>query len=194
MAVNVEKQAKDLYLYSLRKNSILTWADKLRDIIRYKEILNEVSFFSTLNLQNGIVKIEPSGRYIGHEYAPLVKSGFTFSEIAILLKSEIVLFENEFGEPTLTLHDIDKLDEVVYKYNRMISSNLDMTDEKKLDHLKQTATVLHFTLAKSITLKAQTSGFCTLTFAHDNNKTSEFCTIFSEEEILLLEKVNNSIK
>ncbi|MEO2202178.1 hypothetical protein ABGV42_00285 [Paenibacillus pabuli] len=194
MAVNVEKQAKDAYLYGLRKNSILNWTEELRKIVQYKDILKEVSFFSTLALQNGIVKIEPSGRYIGHKYAPLVKSGFTFTEIAVLLKSEIAFFENEYGEVNLATHEIDKLNEVAYKYNRILTSNLDMNDEVKLNRLSQTASVLFFTLANSVTLKAQSNGSCTLTFANDNNKTNEYNTIFSEEEILLLEKVNDSIK
>lgn len=191
---NKARESKDAFVHNLRKNDVLNWTSRLGDILEYKNILEECDPLSTLELQNGIVKVMPSGKYIGHKYTPHVKAGFTFSDMSILMRSEILLFEEEYGEVLLTPNDISRLNEIVYRYNRTAFDRLDMSDAKKLIHLKQSAMCLHFLLATTIRVKNQGNGWCTLTFKNSNYSTKDLCTIFTDEEMELLEKVNKSLQ
>lgn len=187
------KEDKYAYLYKLRRNNILNWTEDLINISKYKKILKECSLASTLTIESGIVKINPIGCYIGHKFVPHVKVGFNFYEIATILKSKIVEFENEYGELSLNDEDIYKLRQIIYKFNRTKSIKLDMADKKQLTHLEQSAEVLYYLLSGGVIFEKQINGWCTLTFSNTDTR-KDYCTIFDEDEIELLETINKAIK
>lgn len=190
---NCNKDSVKAFLYKLRRNNILTWIERLQDINRYKDILSECVFDSILSVDSGVVRIEPSGHYIGHRFAPYVKHGIKFYELAIIMKYEIVEFEYKYGDIPLYDFELEELKQIVYLYNRKISSDLDINDKKNLIHLEDTAEVLHYLLAPSVILNSKVNGWCTLTFTQEDNKKKDYCTIFTEEQINLLERVNKLI-
>jgi hypothetical protein len=186
------KKDKDAWLHNLRKNSVLTWVEELENVLKYKDILDTAPLSSSLETESGIVKIVPGNRYIGHTFIPYFKAGFTFLEVSVLLRARIVLFESQYGKIILSDKEIYNLKELVYQFNRQFSS-VDMLDKKKLIHLEHSAEVLYYLMGTTITLDAQTNGCCTLTFTNGGITTKDYCTIFTEDQIRLLTKVNNSI-
>jgi hypothetical protein len=185
---------KNSFLYKIRKNNILNWVYDLEEIIKYKDILNTCNFNSTLEIESGIVKINPIGRYLSHKFVDHVKRGFNFYELCIVMKHKIISFESYYGMFNLSEEDIEKVKQIIYKYNRLVFDKLDINDKKKLIHIEQTAEVLHYMLVPSVILENIENGWCSLTFTVDNNKKKDYCTIFSVEELELLEKVNKLIQ
>ena len=188
-----EKISKDAYLYRLRGNRILNWIDDLQYVNRYKRILKECTLSSTLEFESGIVRIDPIGTYIGHKFVPHVKSGFSFYELSVIMRYEIIKFEDEYGEILLSENEIEELKQIIYMYNRMKHDKLDMSDRKKLIHLEQSSIVLYYLLASSVILKSEMNGWCSLTFTVQGEVKKEYCTIFNEEQIKLLERVSMAI-
>lgn len=187
-----EEIEKDAWLYSLRKNNILIWVAELESVTRFSDILNTCPVNSTLEIESGIVKIEPNGRYIGHQFVPHVNAGFGFSEISILLRSRIIEFEDEYGKINLSEKDLHNLRQLVYQFNRQVPT-VDISDKNKLNQLEQSAEVLYYLLSRRIILDTQGNGCCSLIFTLNNNSRKDYCTIFTEEQIALLKRVNNSI-
>lgn len=188
-----DDSVKDLFVSKLRRNSILTWIEKLEDVNKYKEILRDSSISSTLHIESGIVRVDPSGRYLSHRFVPHVKNGFSFVELSVILRHYVLSFEDEYGVVLLSDNDISSLKNIVYKYNRTVHGKIDMTDKKKLIHIDQSAEVLYYLITSKVIFKAEINGWCTLTFVNNNNSRNEYCTIFTEEEISVLEKVNRSL-
>jgi hypothetical protein len=183
---------KDAWSHNVRKNSVLTWVEELENVLKYKDILDTAPLSSYLETESGLVKVVPINRYIGHTFMPYFKAGFTFLEVSVLLRARIVLFESEYGKVVLSEKEIHDLRHLMYQFNRQfVSAN--MSDKKKLMHLEQSAEVLYYVLGSTITMDFQINGWCTLTFANNGNSTKDYCTIFTEDQIRLLTKVNNSI-
>ena len=132
------------YLYKLRKNNVLNWVETLEDIIKYKEILKKCSLTSKLSVVNGIVSIDSGRYYISHKFVPHVKAGFNFDDLAIIMRYEIIKFEDEYGEVNISETDIYKLKKIIYKFNKIKYSDLDMEDKKLLIHLEDSALILQY--------------------------------------------------
>lgn len=190
----MSRDNKDAYLYKLRKNNILNWISDLEEINTYKSVLTECTPNSTLSIESGIVKISPSNRYISHKYVPHVKHGFNFQELSIIMKYKIIEFEDKYGEVNLSDNELYELKQIVYEYNRILCSDLNMEDKKKLIHLEQSAEVLHYLLTPSVVLNNLVNGWCNLTFTNGDMRKKDYCTIFTYEQINILEKVNKSIQ
>lgn len=184
---------RDSRRFSLRRNDILNWVEKLEKVSQYLDILKSVPMTSTLEIESGIVKIAPNNRYIGHEFVPLVKEGFSFVELSTILRSEVVKFNFDYGQISLDDKDLYALKQVVYQYNRLVTSAA-IYDNKEFSRLHQSSEVLYYLLSKSIILTAQVNGCCSLYFTKGGNSVKEYCTIFSEEQIKLLERVNSVIQ
>lgn len=191
---DVNNSKKDAYLYRLRGNSILNWVEDLKDINKYKRIIKECTLSSEFEIESGIVKINPNGYYIGHKFVPQIKAGFNFQQISTIMKFKIIEFESLYGKVNISNEEIEDLQKIVYEYNQTLFINLDMSDNKKLIHLKDTAEVLSYVMVPSIILKNEKNGWCTLTFTKNDNNIKDYCTIFTEEQIKILQKVNNSIR
>lgn len=177
-------------LCKLRSNTVLSWIGKLEKINKYKEIMQECTLGSTLEVESGIVKINPSGKYIGHELAPQVKAGFNIHEIVTIMKYKTIKFESVYGEVGLSDEDIEGTKQLIYMYNRKRNNTM---DNKEFIHLEQTSEVLYYLLQPSIKLKKEINGWCSLIFTNENNLKKEYCTIFNEEQIELLERVSASL-
>lgn len=184
---------RDAYLYRLRGNHIIVWADELRDINEFKSVIRKTPASSTLRIESGIVRVDPCGFYLPHYFAPLVEAGFSFNELVTVMMSRIVSFEHEYGKVELSSDELEDLKSIVYFYNRAKSYKLNIQDKKFLIHLESSAEVLYYLLAKTITLTAIYNGWCSLDFTNGGNTRKDYCTIFSDEQIKLLEKVNRSI-
>lgn len=191
---DINNSKKDAYLYRLRENNILNWVGNLKDINRYKRIIKECPPSSEFEIERGIVKINPYGYYISHKFVPHIKAGFNFQQISTIMEFKIIEFESLYGKVNIPDKEIEDLEKIVYRYNQTLFRDLDMSDNKKLIHLKDTAEVLSYITLPSIILKNETNGWCTLTFTKDSNKIKDYCTIFTGDEIATLQKVNNSIR
>lgn len=192
MGDNIEMKIKrDAYLHNLRGNSILRWTEDLKKVNRYREILKECSPFSTLEVENGIVRIYPSGRSLSHEFVPHVNAKLSFFEITVIMKHKILTIEDRYGRTNLSDEDIDSLQRIVFRYNRDKSSELDMADKGKLKHLEDTSMVLYYTLIRGVKLESTGGGGCTIMFG--DLTTKEYQTILDENQIELLQEVNISI-
>lgn len=190
----LNKDIKDAYIHRLSGNIILAWVDALSNVNRYKEILKECPISSTLEVESGIVKINTAGRYISHKFAPHVLAGFSFYELSVIMRYEIIAFEDEYGEVLLSDSDIEGLKQIAYIYNRAKIGKLDMSDRKRLIHLDQTSKVLNRLLTPSIILENRGNGWCSLTFTAAGHIQKDYCTILTKEQLDLLERVNRSIK
>jgi ferritin len=69
-----------------------------------------------------------------------------------------------------------------------------MKDKKKLMRLKQSSEVLSHLLTPSVILRSEVNNWCSLTFTNSDNKAIDYCTLFAEEQIKVLERVNQSIQ
>lgn len=192
-AKGLESNERDLFKYRLRKNSVLTWADEYLDIIQYLDILSDCNVFSTLSVESGIVKVMPEERYLSHKFVPHVNRGLSLSELIIILKYKVNDFIFKYGDIKLNINDIELLKQIIYKYNNTVHNRLDLSDKKLLIHLESSAIVLYYLLTSKVILTNLVNGWCSLEFTVNNSK-KEYCTIFTVDEIVLLEKVNKSIQ
>lgn len=194
---NNNPQERDAWLHRLRGNRVLGWVEEFEDVSRYSEILDTCPINSTLEIESGIVKINPmngsASRYIGHRFVPHVKAGFSFQEVATVLKAKIVEFEHEYGKVEMTSEDIYNLKQLVYQFNQAVSA-VDFSDRKRLIHLEHSAEVLYYLLTPRVVFSAGRNGWCSLVFLVSGDKGKDYCTIFSEEQIKLLERVSASIQ
>lgn len=186
---------------NIRSNSVLSFIKELNDVVSYKIILKEFNEDSVLSVVSGIVKINNGVTYIGYEFVPFIKYGCTFKELCTVLRFKIISFEHSYGDVIITnadstsklLSEEDRLsiEESGYYFNVLCHKS--EYANKELIHLEQSSEVLHYLLCGSVLLKNITNGWCSLMFKENMHLVKEYCTIFSYEQIKVLEKLNNMI-
>lgn len=189
--IRQNKINEDSFKYNLRKNNILSWIDKYEKYIKFKEIIQTCGIESNVKIESGILNINFGERFLGYEFVPYIKSNMSFIELLIILKSKVIDFENSYGNIFIDNNKLDMLKKLVYYYNRKISL-IDIEDKKTLIHLDNSSIVLHYALINKVHLIKQVNNWCTLRFSINNEKI-DYCTIFSEEQIELLEYINKLI-
>lgn len=195
MRTVLSDEKKDLIVFkeNLRRNSIITWAEEAMDVLKYKEFLKSFDVFCQFEVENGISKLKGTERYFSHNWVPMIKAGFSSTEIATVMKARVITFEDRYNTSELEEEDLRTLRGYVYRYNQIVNDKLNIHDEEQLKVVEDTAFLLYFVTSTGVRIGNISNDTCEVLFRVPVESTTVVKTMYSQDELELIKKVANSI-